>query len=68
MKNEIEKLQSVYVATHRELRLVAANPSCFVHGSHDQTRNMLLRSMYTDALNKIQGAIDQLKIIDENLY
>jgi hypothetical protein len=38
------------------------------HGSADQTRAMLFESMFEIAINNIEGAIKQLKILERELY
>ena len=38
------------------------------HGSHDQTRAMLIESIFENALNHIAGAISQLEILEKQLY
>lgn len=38
------------------------------HGSHEQTRIIMLEITYKDTINTLQAAIDKMEILDKHLY
>lgn len=66
MKDTIENLK-------KELEFLKSQCKAFDrtgldHGSLDQTRSMLFESMFKDAINKLEGTISQLEILNRELY
>jgi hypothetical protein len=66
MQSVIDKLRDQYDAIYQNMK--DTNTSGKEHGSPDQTRGIILESIFTAVLSHIESAIDQLKIIDRELY
>ncbi len=66
MKEIIKSLRKERQKIDGQLALI--NSSGKEHGSPDQTRGMLLESMFQQALGNIDIAIKQLEIIERELY
>lgn len=66
MKSTINKLSEAFADIDEQQRMT--NNKGKEHGSPDQTRGILLESIFEQAKSNISAAIRQIEILDRELY